>query len=73
MLRVFRAGGAHNTGLLQRIAAAKRFARLRAASMRQSNPNTHGDSNPNSDSDADTNAHSDALHVACGSEHTKRN
>ena len=24
-------------------------------------------------SDADTNAHSDALHVACGSEHTKRN
>ena len=43
--------------------------------MRQSNPNTHGDSNGNaySDSDADTNPDSDALHVTCGSEHTKRN
>ena len=43
--------------------------------MRQSNPHSHGDSNGNaySDSDADTNPDSDALHVTCGSEHTKRN
>src|SRR5207248_1184869 len=68
------AGAAHGATAA---ASSPRSRALRptAASMRQSNPNTHGDSNGNaySDSDADTNPDSDALHVTCGSEHTKRN
>ena len=49
--------------------------------MRQPNPNVHAngycnsyrDSNTDANSNADANPDSDALHLACGSDDTKRN